>query len=113
LRWPDGWTIEDAVGWILDGQPDLAESIEGIEPAPADTPTLVARLKLKDRDAGGLKQDRVACESVAQAIGGSTACRSRGLTLLNALASECLGIPSDMFAEREVINGMAVRVFTP
>jgi putative ATP-dependent endonuclease of the OLD family len=113
LRWPDGWTVEDACGWIVDGEPALASTIEGIEPAPANTAELVARLKSKDRAAGGLKQDRPAYEAVAQAISGSEPARLRGLILLNAMASECQGIDSDRFTEHSMINGMRVRVFTP
>jgi hypothetical protein len=113
LRWPDGWTVEDACGWIVDGDPTLAATIEGIEPAPANTADLVTRLKSKDRTAGGLKQDRPAYEAMAQAISRSGPARLRGLTLLNAMASECLGIDSDKFTVHAVINDMRVRVFTP
>ena len=113
LRWPNGWAIEDAFGWIVDGDPSLASAIGGIEPAPSDTADLIARLKLKDRDAGGLKQDRHAYEAVAQAIARSEPARLRGLSLLNAMASECLGIDSEKFTEHAQINGLRVRVFVP
>lgn len=113
LRWPDGWTIEDACGWIVDADTALASTIEGIEPAPANAEELVTRLKSKDRAAGGLKQDRLAYEAVAQTISGSKPARLRGLILLNAMASECLEVDSDRFTEHSVINGMRVRIFTP
>lgn len=113
LRWPNGWTVEDACGWIVDGDRALASTIEGIVPAPASTADLVMRLKSKDRAAGGLKQDRPAYEAVAQAIGRSQPARLRGVTLLNAMASECLGIDSYKFTEHAAINEMRVRVFTP
>jgi putative ATP-dependent endonuclease of the OLD family len=113
LRWPDGWAVEDAFGWIVDGDPILASAIEGIEPAAANTAELVTRLKSKDRAAGGLKQDRPAYEAVAQAISGSDPARLRGLILLNAMASECLGVDSDKFTDHSVVNGMRVRVFKP
>lgn len=113
LRWPDGWTMEDALGWVVDGDPRLANTIEGIDPAPSNTADLVARLKSKDRDAGGLKQDRPAYEAVAQAIAASGPARLRGLSLLNAIASECLGIDSDQFSEHIQINGLRIRVFAP
>jgi hypothetical protein len=113
LRWPDGWTMEDALGWVVDGDPRLANAIEGIDPAPSNTADLVARLKSKDRDAGGLKQDRPAYEAVAQAIAASGPARLRGLSLLNAIASECLGIDSDKFTEHIQINGLRIRVFAP
>ncbi len=113
LRWPNSWTIEDAFGWILDGDPTLACAIDGIDPAPANTSDLIARLKSKDRNSGGLKQDRPAYEAVAQAIARSEPARSRGLSLLNAMASECLGVDSEMFTEHVVIKGLRIRVFTP
>ncbi|MCM5680114.1 AAA family ATPase [Schlegelella sp. S2-27] len=113
LRWPDSWAIEDAFGWVLDGDPSLAKAIDGIEPAAADSADLVARLKSKDRNAGGLKQDRLAYEAVAQAIARSEPARLRGLLLLNAMASECLGLDSVKFAEHSRINGLRVRVFVP
>lgn len=111
LRWPDGWAIEDAFGWVLDGDPSLAMTIEGIEPAAVDTADLVARLKSKDRNAGGLKQDRPAYEAVAQTIARSEPARLRGLLLLNAMASECLGNDSEMFVDHAQINDLRVRVF--
>lgn len=113
LRWPTGWTIENAFGWIVDGDPALVSAIDGIEPAPANVADLVARLKSKDRDAGGLKQDRPAYEAVAQAIASSEPARLRGLSLLNGLASECLGIDSDKFTDHALINGLRVRIFMP
>ena len=113
LRWPDGWAIEDALGWVIDGDPALAETIEGIEPAATNTADLVARLKSKERNDRGLKQDRPAYEAVAQAIAKSEPARLRGLSLLNAIAFECLGSDSDRFVERERINGLRVRVFVP
>lgn len=113
LRWPDGWAVEDACGWIVDGDPALVGTIEGIDPAPTSSAELVTRMKSTDRAAGGLKQDRPAYEAVAQAISRSEHARLRGLTLLNAMASECLGVDSDRFTERSVINGMRVRVFVP
>lgn len=113
MRWPTGWTIENAFGWIVDGDPALVSAIEGIEPAPANVADLVARLKSKDRDAGGLKQDRPAYEAVAQAIARSEPARLRGLSLLNAMASECLGIDSDKFTDHALVNGLRVRIFMP
>ncbi len=113
LRWPDGWAIEDAFGWVVDGDPSLASRIEGLDPAPADTAALVARLKSKDRSAGGLKQDRTAYEAVAHAIARSEPARAKGLSLLNAMASECLGQDSDRFADRNTIDGLRLRVFVP
>jgi putative ATP-dependent endonuclease of the OLD family len=113
LRWPDDWAIEDAFGWVVDGDPAIVANIEGIDPMPADTAELVARLKSKDRKAGGLKQDRTAYEAIAQAVSRSEAARRKGLSLLNAMAAECLGEDSGLFVDRFRINQLVTRVFIP
>jgi putative ATP-dependent endonuclease of OLD family len=113
LRWPDGWTTEDALGWVIDGEPSLARTVEGITPAPSSTADLVARLKSKDRTTGGLKQDRAAYDAIAQAIAKSDPARRKGLVLLNAIASECLGRISGKFADHVLLDGLRIRVFKP
>lgn len=99
LRWPEGWAIENVLGWILeaDAPGALAESAVGIDPVPASVPDLVIRLASKDRAAHGLKQDQIAYEAVASAIGAQPACRERARSLLNAMADIVLGIDSPLF----------------
>lgn len=116
LRWPNGWAIEDVIGWVLAADPTPVSAIDGITP-PSDLPELVVRLKSKDRAAGGLKQDRVAYEAVAQAIATSDGARARARRLLNALTGEAMGEGSDLFADFE-LNGAVqkrfrIRVFAP
>ena len=113
LRWSNGWTIEDVFGWVLDAEPAVLETIDGILPVPVKTTDLVARLKSKDRTAGGLKQDRVAYEAIGQAIAGSTTARGRALVLLNAVASECLGEDTSLFCDHGELETLLVRVFNP
>jgi hypothetical protein len=113
LRWPDGWTIEDVFGWVLDAEPAVLETIDGILRVPVKTADLVARLKSTDRAAGGLKQDRVAYEAIGQAIAGSTIARGRALALLNAMASECLGVDTSLFSDNDELETLRIRVFNP
>lgn len=113
LQWPKGWAIEDIFGWVVDGDPAIVATIEGIDPVPADIAELVVRLKSKDRNAGGLKQDRTAYEAVAQAVSRSEVARLKGLSLLNAMAAECLNEDSGQFVDTQRINNLVARVFVP
>jgi energy-coupling factor transporter ATP-binding protein EcfA2 len=103
LRWPDGWTIEDVVGWIL--EVDEAEVVRRINRdlavAPRDRATLVARLKSEDRSRYGLKGDLVAYEIVANALAVRPLCVDRARTVLHAMAQACAGEPTHLFEEVE------------
>ncbi len=90
LRWPDGWTIEDVLGWIM--QPDDADIMSALAlelaPAPVDLAELVTRLKNNNAaDRGHLKSDRLAYEAIARAIGNVPACVARAAELLDAIAT--------------------------
>nr|WP_256731110.1 AAA family ATPase [Ralstonia pickettii] len=114
LRWCDGWTIEDVIGWVVGAAPELVDSIADVEPPITSVQDLVARLKSEDRSAGGLKQNRVAYEGVAQAIAAMPAVRDRARELLNAIADEALGTSSALFSDgAEGKANLLVRVFTP
>jgi putative ATP-dependent endonuclease of the OLD family len=78
-RWPDGWIIEDVVEWILsaDAAAALAAIAVVMTPAPVSITELIAWLKSEDRAAGGLKQDQVAYEAVADVIGALQPCCHR------------------------------------
>lgn len=93
LRWPDGWTTEDVVGWIIEA--DEAAVMERLDrdlaDAPGDRVTLVARLKSDDRAQNGLKGDLVAYEIIANALADHPACLGRARTMLHALAQACTG----------------------
>ena len=114
LGWPDEWTIEDVVGWVLGAdeaavvgklQQDLAE-------APANLSELVNRFKSVDRSQHGLKGDLVAYESVASAIADSPRCTGRARSLLHALAQASAGEPTPSF--QYVREGDVTRVvFVP
>lgn len=116
IRWPNGWTIEDVIGWVL--EPDEAAVIPRLEKdlstTLGDRATLVARLKSKDRDQNGLKGDGIAYEIIASAFSESKACRGRARILLHALAEACAGTQTKYFAAEPRPAGNLPRlVFTP
>ena len=87
-----GWTMEDAIGWILkaaetDAVAALKERIDRDYDAIDD---LIALFKVKT-GAGRLKTDYLAYEEVASVIGGLPCCRERVAALLKAVTLACLG----------------------
>lgn len=98
IRWSDGATIEDAIGWIVEADADDCLPSMQLEPAPANVAELVARLKSDDRANGGLKKDSSTYEEIANAIGANDACRLRARELLNAIASIATGEATPRFA---------------
>ena len=114
VRWPDGWMVEDVVGWILDADP--AQALQAVKamitPAPVSIADLVARLKSGDRTTGGLKQDHVAYEAVADVIGTHKPCCQRARELLNGLSDVLLGGANPRF--EVVLPAEAnLRIFRP
>jgi putative ATP-dependent endonuclease of OLD family len=114
LRWPDGWTIEDMVGWII--QPSDSEIISALvgalAPAPADLAELVTRLKNDNAaDRTHLKGDRLAYEAIARAIGNQPACVARAAELLDAIAVVGRGGASARFAVAD--TAAPVHIFQP
>jgi hypothetical protein len=93
LRWPDGWTIEDLVGWIIgaDEVPVMTRLRADLAEAPGDRETLVRRLKSDDRADHGLKGDGVAYEIIANALSESVLCRSRTREVLHVMSEACMG----------------------
>ncbi|AHI78483.1 MULTISPECIES: ATP-dependent nuclease [Burkholderia] len=113
MRWPDDWTIEDVVGWVLAGDADAAITALArvMDPAPQSVPALVARLKSEVRAAGGLKQDQIAYEVVADVIGTTERCCNRARELLNAINDVSLGGDSPRFVAAP--GAPAIRTFQP
>jgi predicted ATPase len=114
LRWPDGWTIEDVIGWIIEADEAgvLAELQHSIHSAPATVPDLIGRLRSKERSTGGLKGDRLAYDAVAGAIGSRALCRDRARSLLDAVADAALGASTSKFAA-DPQSGSGTQVFQP
>jgi energy-coupling factor transporter ATP-binding protein EcfA2 len=103
LRWPDGWMIEDVIGWIIEAdEAAVMARINGdLAEATGDRATLVARLKSKDRAQHGMKGDLVACEIIANALTGHPLCLQRARTVLHALAQACAGTATPHFIVQE------------
>jgi putative ATP-dependent endonuclease of OLD family len=99
LRWPDGWTIEDVVGWIIEAdEATVMARIDGdLAVRAGDRATLIARLKSDDRDRHGMKSDRVAHEIIAGALAERPLCVRRARLVLGALAQACAGTPAPQF----------------
>lgn len=96
LRWRDGWTMEDAIGWILKG--DEARALQdlqgGLDAEFGSIDELVGLFKIKT---GGrrLKTDYVAYEEVASVVGRRSDCRARASLLLEAVTLAALGRTED------------------
>nr|WP_242463496.1 ATP-binding protein [Rhodothalassium salexigens] len=115
LRWPDDWTMEDVIGWLLEADEAavIARLDTDLTTAPGDAATLVARLKSSDRNNNGLKGDGVAYEIVANALSESAACRVRTRVLLHAIAEACAGTENPHFTQEQGQGGHIPRlVFT-
>ena len=92
LRWRDGWTMEDAIGWILDGDegPVLAALQGRIDREFESIDDLVGLFKVRTGP-GRLKTDYLAYEEVASVIGSLPGCRTRAAVLLEAVTLAALG----------------------
>jgi hypothetical protein len=112
-RWPDGWMLEDLIGWILSADAEGAlEVIRGVEGmgAHATLDNVVESLKSKDRGNGGTKGDLVTYESLAECISRIRVCSERSRRVLNGLADVLCGKQTDVFVERQ---DQRVFVFVP
>jgi putative ATP-dependent endonuclease of the OLD family len=110
LRWPDAWTIESILGWIVKAAPELLNNLD-VMPPLSSVEELVCRLQTDDRSKGGLKQDPVFYELLAQGIAQAKPARDRARTLLNSLAEESRGNTSSLFADDG--KPSSERVFQP
>jgi putative ATP-dependent endonuclease of OLD family len=116
LLWPDGWTIEDVIGWIsqADEVAVIARLNADLAAAPGNRTTLITRLKSDDRSAQGLKGDGVAYETIANAFSESAACRNRTRIVLHAISEACAGAATPRFTAQGRQQGLVPRlVFTP
>jgi hypothetical protein len=114
VRWPNGWTIENVVGWIAeaDAQVILDVLAQTMVPPPGTIADLVARLRSNDREAHGLKADQIAYEAVVDAISKSATCLTRARELMNALTSVFSGEQTIRFIP-DAGGHPSVRVFQP
>jgi len=84
LLWPGGWTIEDVIGWIVEGEegPALARINGDLAAMPGDRETLVSRLKSEDRAEHGN-------EIIANALMDHPGCLQRARIVLEAMGKAC------------------------
>lgn len=104
VRWQDGSTIEDVVGWILraDEASVMAARASLAPPIPQTAAEVVARLK-------GRKMDVVLYEEVADAIANSAPCAARAAELFSGLALACVGEQTPRFQP----DAIGVLIFQP
>ncbi|MCY4519707.1 MAG: AAA family ATPase [Caldilineaceae bacterium] len=89
LRWRDGWTLEDAIGWMLQGNEDAA--LAELHDREFESVDDLVRLFKVQTGGSRLKTDYLAYEEVAWAIGRIPECRSRAAVLLKAVTLATLG----------------------
>jgi putative ATP-dependent endonuclease of OLD family len=99
LCWPDGWTIEDVVSWIIRAaEAAVIERLNrDLAVAPGDCATLLTRLKSDNRAEHGLKGDLVAYEIIANVLSDHPLCVQRTRMMLHALAQACAGEETTYF----------------
>lgn len=103
LRWPPGWAIEHAVGWILQAdEAAVVAAITGIDNPPASATDVVARLAAH-------KNDIVLYDAVAEAIAETGPCSARAHEMFRALAEACAGEATHRFQP----DALGVLVFQP
>jgi putative ATP-dependent endonuclease of OLD family len=97
IQWPQGWEIEDVVGWILGGEEDLVPLIQAEMPtAPASIAGIVTWIKIKPSDKGA-KTDILAYEAIMSALLTSSSAKLRTRALLEALVDLTTEKPSSQF----------------
>jgi hypothetical protein len=112
LRWKEGWSIEDVVGWVFEAQKGevlsrVSASIGKSFSTPAE---LVSELRRDTRD-GGLKGDLVAYEAMASAIRDDEGCARRAAGLLLDVAGAIREPAASKFdASREIGVSTVVRL---
>ncbi len=98
LRWPDGWSIEDIVAWVI--QPAELQVLGALHDqlpnAPGTLAQLTDRLK-RGRGPDHLKGDRVAYEIIAACIGDQEPAVARAAQLLDAVALAAMGKETPRF----------------
>jgi len=87
VKWPDGWTIEDVVGWICEADPSVLQhqDVAGLG-LPEDVADLATHLKLAPQ-----KTDEVIHAALADAITSKPACANRVRYVLTVLAAVATG----------------------
>lgn len=111
IRWPDEWTMENVIGWIVEADANACLGAIAIAPALTSPAQLVLRLQSEDRATGGLKKDTSSYEAIVDAIGANDLCRARASTLLNGLTATLRGEIGPLFASDAAQP--SIKVFQP
>lgn len=92
FQWPEGWAMEDVVGWILKGDENAA--VDGLKERLSvkfsDIDGLIELLKDKKGPAR-LKTDYLAHQEIAAVVASSQGCSERAVRLLDAITHACIG----------------------
>jgi hypothetical protein len=91
IQWPQGWTIEDVVGWVIAA--NNAELFSLINQRLNRNFSSIAQLinSLKNGDPGGLKFYYVAHEEIAGLLKRSQVCVQRAEVIVETLTRAALG----------------------
>jgi putative ATP-dependent endonuclease of the OLD family len=91
LRWPNGWTIEDVIAWIAEGDPGVLARLNTLLTTECDDTDELADLLGQQTNQGGRKGDVVAYELIVAALADAPQCLSRIRLLLSAIADAMFG----------------------
>ena len=97
IQLPDGWTIEDAVCWMLEpGVPSILASLSAALPDFAfaslqDLRDLLKTCNNKGTNTVGLKEDVLAHEAIVGLLESAPTCRARAVVFCEALVSAATG----------------------
>lgn len=113
IRWPENQTIEDIIGWIIGDQwGQISHLLAGLPDVPATLNDLIIRMKSTDRNPPiGFKQDRVAYETIAQAIISNGECVLRCIRLFKGISAVAKGIETEQFVRLNEDN--KIYIFQP
>ena len=114
LSWPECWTIEDVICWIIEADEcnviaDLRRDLEG---NIRDLKELNIMLKSTTREDYGIKGDLVGYEVIANCIASHSGCLQRTCVMLNAVTKACAGEQTPYF-ENSHKESPERMVFTP
>lgn len=115
LSWPDGWMIEDVIGWIIkaDESAVMRELKVDLPGAPDNCMGLIEALRDDGHGQYSLKKgDLVSYEIIANAIATHSTCLQRASTVLNAVAQACANEETQHF-ERSPDGTPPRMVFNP
>jgi hypothetical protein len=105
VQWPNGFAVEEVVGWILGSEENLVPVIQAEMPtAPASIKDIVRWLKTPTKEKGA-KTDFLAYEAIASAVLTSVTAKSRVRTLLDALVNLTSGNASSKLLLTDTARG--------